>query len=175
MATTLSLRSLLDNDKLMGPNFDSWYRKLKIVLEHERILYVVTDSVLEEPVSNARGTVRNTYQKWLNDHTTVRCIILAVMNDELSRRFENAQPQEMLQMLNDSFGTPDDVERYKTSYAIFNARMRDGASVIDHVLYMIEMIECRSKLGFSLHEQLGKDVIFNSLPKSFLPFLTHFR
>ena len=57
MATTLSLRSLLDNDKLMGPNFDSWYRKLKIVLEHERILYVVTDPTPEETAPNVRGTV----------------------------------------------------------------------------------------------------------------------
>ena len=52
--------------------------------------------------------------------------------------------------------------------------MRDGASVTDHVLYMIEMIERLSKLGFPLYEQLGKDAILNSLPKSFLPFLTHF-
>ena len=36
------------------------------------------------------------------------------------------------------------------------------------------MIERLSKLGFPLHEQLNKDAIFNSLPKSFLPFLTHF-
>ena len=77
--------------------------------------------------------------------------------------------------MNDSFGTPDDVERHKTSCAIFNTRMRDGASVTDHVLYMIEMIEHLSKLGFPLHEQFGKDAILNSLPKSFLPFFTHFR
>ena len=92
MATTLSLRSLLDNDKLMWPNFDSWYRKLKIILEHERIIYVVTDLAPEEPAPNVRGTVRDTYQKWLNDCTTIRCIMLAAMNDEFSRRFENAQP-----------------------------------------------------------------------------------
>ena len=72
-------------------------------------------------------------------------------------------------MLNDFFGTPDDVERHKTSYAIFNVWIRDGASVTDHVLYMIEMIEHPSKLGFPLHEQLAKDAILNSLPKSFLP------
>ena len=100
--------------------------------------------------------------------------MLVAMNDEFSRRFENAQPQEMLQMLNDSFGTPNDVERHKTSCAIFNARIRDGASVTDHVLCVIEMIEHLTKLGFLLHEQLGKDAILNSLPKSFLPFLTHF-
>ena len=75
--------------------------------------------------------------------------MLAAMNDEFNHRFENAQPQDMLQMLNESFGTPDDVERYKKSYAIFNARMREEASVTDHVLYMIE---CLSKLDCSLHE-----------------------
>ncbi|XP_073104294.1 uncharacterized protein [Elaeis guineensis] len=101
--------------------------------------------------------------------------MLAAMSDEFSRRFETAQPKDMLQVLEDAFGTPDDVERHKTSCAIFNAKMRDGASVTDHVLYMIELMERLSKLGFPLHEQLGKDAILNSLPKSYLPFLTHYR
>ena len=61
------------------------------------------------------------------------------------------------------------------SSAIFNACMRDGTSVTDHVLYMIEMIERLGKLGFSLHEQLGKDAILNSLPPSYLDFLSHYR
>ena len=61
MINTLSLCSLLDNDKFIGPNFDSWYQKLKIILEHERILYVLKDPALEESISNARGAVRDTY------------------------------------------------------------------------------------------------------------------
>ena len=105
----------------------------------------------------------------------MRYIMLAIMSDEFSRRFEMAQPKDMLQVLEDAFGTPDDVERHKTSCAIFIAKMWDGASVTDHVLYMIELIECLSKLDFPLHEQLGKDAILNSLPKSCLPFLTHYR
>ena len=96
MATILSLRSLLDSDKLMGPNFNSWYRKLKIVLKHEWILYVLTDPASKEPALNARSTIRDIYQKWLNDWTTVRCIMLAVMNDEFSHHFENVQQQDML-------------------------------------------------------------------------------
>ena len=69
MANTLSLRSLLDSDKLIGPNFDSWYRKLKIILKHERILYVLIDLAPEEPTLNICGMVRDTYQKWLNDRS----------------------------------------------------------------------------------------------------------
>ena len=112
MAATLSLRSLLDSDKLMGPNFDSWYHKLKIILEHEWILYVLTDPAPKKPALNVRNTVRDTYQKWLNDRTMVRCIMLVAMNDEFSRRFENALPQDMLQILNEFFGTPDNVKRH---------------------------------------------------------------
>ena len=78
-------------------------------------------------------------------------------------------------MLNESFDTPEDVKRYKTSCIIFNARMREEALVTDHVLYIIEQIECLNKLGFPLHEQLGKDAILNSLPKSYLSFLSHYR
>ena len=125
MATTLSLQLLLDSDKLMGSNFDSWYQKYKIFLEHEWILYVLTDLTSKEPAPNARSTIRDTYQKWLNDRTMVRCIMLTTMNDEFSYHFENAQLQDMLQILNEFFGTPDDVERHKTSYAIFNIRMME--------------------------------------------------
>ena len=81
----------------------------------------------------------------------------------------------MLQVLENSFSTPDDVERHKTSCAIFNVRMWDEACIIDHVLYMIELVERLSKLDFFLHEQLGKDAIQNTLSKSYLPFLTYYR
>ena len=123
MATSLSLRSLLDNDKLVGPNFGNWYRKLKIVLEHERILYVIIDPAPEEPAVNTHGTIRDTYQKWLSDRTTVCCIMLVAISNEFSYRFETAQPKDMLQVLEDAFGTPDDVERHKTSCAIFHAKI----------------------------------------------------
>ena len=55
MSTNLSLRSLLDSDKLSGPNFESWFRKVRIVLEHERILYVITDPAPEQPAPNVLG------------------------------------------------------------------------------------------------------------------------
>ena len=77
--------------------------------------------------------------------------------------------------MNESFGTPEDAERHKTSCTVFNACMREEDSVIDHVLYMIEQIECLSKFDFLLHEQLGKNAILNSLSKSYLTFLSHYR
>ena len=114
------------------------------------------DPTPEEPAANARGTVRDTYQKWLSDQTTVCCIMLAAISDEFSRRFETAQPKDMLQVLEDAFGTPDDVKRYKTSCAIFNAKIQDGASVTDHVLYMIELMERLASSAFPCMSSLEK-------------------
>ena len=53
--------------------------------------------------------------------------------------------------------------------------MMEEASVIDHVLYMVEQIDSLSKLGYPLCEQLDKDAIFNSLPKSYLTFFYYYR
>ena len=90
MASSLTVHTLLDNDKLNGPNFDSWYRKLKIVLEHERILYVILDPIPKEPTANAPCAIKDTYQKWLSDHTIVCCIMRTSMNDEFSHKLEEA-------------------------------------------------------------------------------------
>ena len=97
------------------------------------------------------------------------------MNDELSHKFEDAQSEDMIQILNEFFDIPEDAKRHKISCTLFNAHMREGTSVTDHVLYMIEQIERLSKLDFLLYEQLGKDVILNSLLKSYLSFLSHHR
>ena len=97
------------------------------------------------------------------------------MNDEFSHKFEDTQSEEMIQLLNESFGTPEDAERHKTSCTVFNLCMGERTSITNHVLCMIEQIECLSKLGFLLHEQWGKDFILNSLPKSYLSFLSHYR
>ena len=83
-------------------------------------MYVLTDSALKEPAPNVCGAVRDTYQKWINNCTMVHCIMWAAMNNEFSRKFEDAQLEKILQVLNESFGTLDIVERYKTSCAIFN-------------------------------------------------------
>ena len=53
IATYTSLMSLLDNDKLLGPDFDSWYRNFRIVLKHDGIVYVINDPAPERKVLSA--------------------------------------------------------------------------------------------------------------------------
>ena len=50
---TMSLRSILEKDKLNGTNFLHWYRNLRIVLRQERKEYILDQPILEEPADNA--------------------------------------------------------------------------------------------------------------------------
>ena len=67
------------------------------------------DLAPEVPASNTDAIVRDTYQKCLNDCTIVCYIIRTTMNDEFSCKFDDASVKEMLQMLNKSFDTLEDL------------------------------------------------------------------
>ena len=83
------------------------------------------DQIPVELAANAPHAMRSTYMKWLNDRTIVRCVMRVAMNDELSHKFEDVQPKKIIQILNESFDTPEDVKRYKISHAVFNTHMRE--------------------------------------------------
>ena len=54
MATNnTTLRSILDKEKLNGKNFLDWYRNLRIVVKHERKLYMIDQPIPNEPAADA--------------------------------------------------------------------------------------------------------------------------
>ena len=76
------------------------------------------------------------------------CVMRVAMNDKLSCKFEDAQSEVIIQILNESFDSPKDVERHKTSCTVFNARIREGALVTNHVLYMMSRLNALTNLAF---------------------------
>ena len=74
---TMSLRSILEKDKLNGTNFLDWYRNLRIVLKHERKEYI-----LDQPIANDPKAQKDAYNKHLNDSTDVTCVMLGCMESE---------------------------------------------------------------------------------------------
>ena len=61
MANTLSLRSILDVNKLTRPNFIYWFRNIKIVLKQEKKAYVLDDPISKEPNEKAYNEEREAY------------------------------------------------------------------------------------------------------------------
>ncbi|KAJ9565596.1 hypothetical protein OSB04_001562 [Centaurea solstitialis] len=54
----LSLRSILEKDKLTGSNFLDWEHNLMIVLKHERKWYVLEEPLGEAPPATAPAAAR---------------------------------------------------------------------------------------------------------------------
>ena len=62
MASSLSLRSILDSNKLTGPNYVDWLRNLKIVLSQEKLFYILDTPPLEPLGEDASQEEKTTYK-----------------------------------------------------------------------------------------------------------------
>ncbi|KAI5424614.1 hypothetical protein KIW84_030700 [Lathyrus oleraceus] len=70
------LRSILDKEKLSGTIFLDWHRNLRIVLKHDKKLYVLETPVSEEePPSSAPKAERDAYKKHVDDANETACLI----------------------------------------------------------------------------------------------------
>ncbi|KAK9044504.1 hypothetical protein V6N11_058404 [Hibiscus sabdariffa] len=171
---SISLRSLLEKEKLNGINFLDWFRNLRIVLKQERKEYVIEEPVPDEPDSNAPRADKDKFKKHMDDMVDVGCLMLATMNSELQKQHENMVAYEMIQNLKEIYEGQARQERYETSKALFLCKMIEGTPVGAHVIKMMGYIQTWEKLGFSLKDELATDLILQSLPDSFKPFVLNF-
>ncbi|KAK8665898.1 hypothetical protein V6N13_006055 [Hibiscus sabdariffa] len=86
---TISLRSLLEKEKLNGINFLDWFRNLRIVLKQERKEYVIEEAVPNDPGPNASRADKDKFKKHMDDMVDVGCLMLATMTPELQKQHEN--------------------------------------------------------------------------------------
>ena len=67
---------------------------------------MITDPAPLVPTPDAHSVIRDTYEKWLSDRTTVRCIMLEAMNDKFHHKFEQVKLEDILQILRESRHPP---------------------------------------------------------------------
>ncbi|KAK8606395.1 hypothetical protein V6N13_030678 [Hibiscus sabdariffa] len=171
---TISLRSLLEKEKLNGINFLDWFRNLRIVLRQERKEYVIEEAVPNDPGPNASRADKDKFKKHMDDMVDVGCLMLATMTPELQKQHENMVAYEMIQNLKEIYEGQARQERYETSKALFQCKMSEGSSVGAHVIKMMGYIQTLEKLGFALNDELAIDVILQSLSDSFNQFVLNF-
>ncbi|KAK8985817.1 hypothetical protein V6N11_047310 [Hibiscus sabdariffa] len=99
----LSLRSLLENEKLNGINFLDWFRNLRIVLKQERKEYVIEEPVPDEPAANAPSADKDKFKKYMDDMLDVSCLMLATMSPELQKQHEDMNVYDMIQNLKEIY------------------------------------------------------------------------
>ena len=62
MALSLSLRDILDANKLIGPNYVDWLRNLRIILTQKKISYILDIPALDSLGKDASEEERAIYK-----------------------------------------------------------------------------------------------------------------
>lgn len=87
MATKNPLVSILESNKLTGPNYSDWLRNLKIILDSEKRTYVLFEGEPSPEGEAPTRAERDAIQKWKDDNLQARCLMLANMSPDLLGRF----------------------------------------------------------------------------------------
>ncbi|KAK8590204.1 hypothetical protein V6N13_088978 [Hibiscus sabdariffa] len=98
----LSLRSLLEKEKLNGINFLDWFRNLRIVLKQERKEYVIEEPIPDEPSANASRANKRKFEKRMDDILDVGCM-LAIMTPKLQKQHGDMVIYDIIQNLKEIF------------------------------------------------------------------------
>ena len=79
MTPNINLRSILEANKLTGPNYIDWLRNLKIVLRSEKLAYVMEKAVPPPLARNASTVEHDAHLKHTEDMDVACFIMLASM------------------------------------------------------------------------------------------------
>jgi hypothetical protein len=169
----LSLRSILEKDRLNQNNFVDWFRNLRIVLKHEKKSYVLDDPIPDEPEEGDDEALLN-WVKYTEDSVQVACLMLASMTPELQKDFENHGAYDMITQLKEMFQQKARVERFETVRALHACRMDESQSVSSYVLKMKSYIDRLERLNCPVSSELATDLILNSLSKRFETFVLNY-
>ncbi|KAG6531274.1 hypothetical protein ZIOFF_005078 [Zingiber officinale] len=166
---------ILDAHKLFGFNYLDWLRNLKIVLNFEKLTYVLEHSPPAGVNDDATEEEKITLQKWRDDDLKVKYYMIASMSDELQKQYKNlSHAYEIHVRLDKLYGAKSRIRRYQILGDLIQTRMIEGSSVHDHVVKMINMVEKLEDLGIGMDSHLYIDLILQSLPESFSQFITNF-
>jgi hypothetical protein len=173
-SSNFNLRSILEKEKLTGINFMDWYRNLRTVLRQEHKEFVLTEPFPANLPNNAPAAQRREHEKRCNDYLDTSYLMLATMSPELQRKYDALDAHTIITRLRNMFEDQARAERFNTSKSLVACRLAEGNPMSPHVIKMIGYAESLDKLGFPLSRELVTDLILQSLPPSFEPFIMNF-
>ena len=93
----------LDKDKLNGTNYSDWVHNLRIVLRAEKKETILDTPILNKPADNATAALKNAYKKARDESLEISYLMLACMEPDLQKQFEDQEAYDMIVALKDMF------------------------------------------------------------------------
>ncbi|KAL0462610.1 UNVERIFIED_CONTAM: hypothetical protein Slati_0148600 [Sesamum latifolium] len=140
------LTLIMETNKFNGTNYNDWLQNLRIVLDFENQCYVLDKPLPTALPEGFSHEERITLEKWIEDNRKVHSIILTSMTNKIQKQYDRL----------------DDVPSIMLS-------MKESHGV--KMLYLVEKIE---DLKAGLDNDTYIDVILQSLPPSYDPFIINY-
>lgn len=170
MSSFNPLTSILNQNKLEGPNFVGWKRNLDIVLTAEGFKFVLVEECPIKPADPTDDEIK-AYDKWVKADEMARCYILASMANVLQHQHQSMTSAcDMLESLKEMFGEQNRVAKQTAMKAFLTTKMVEGSSVREHILMMMSLLNDLEILGAVIDKESQVEMVLQTLPDSFEQF-----
>ncbi|KAL0449016.1 UNVERIFIED_CONTAM: hypothetical protein Slati_1458000 [Sesamum latifolium] len=161
--------------KQNNSTYNDWLRNLRIVLDFENQGYVLDKPLPATLPEGSSPEERLTFEKWHEDNRKVHSIILASMTNEIHKQYDTLEDVPSIKLrMKDVYAVPDQHIRYAATKAFFGTKMTEGSSVHSHRVKMLSFVEKLEDLKARLNNDTYIDVILQSLPPSYDPFIVNY-
>ncbi|KAL0301555.1 UNVERIFIED_CONTAM: hypothetical protein Sradi_6432300 [Sesamum radiatum] len=97
------------------------------------------------------------------------------MSNDVQKQYDRLDDvASILQRMKEVYAIPDRHTRYVATKEFFRAKMTEGSSVQEHGVKMLSLVEKLEDLKAGLENDTYIDVILQSLPPSYDPFIVNF-
>nr|GEX27016.1 hypothetical protein [Tanacetum cinerariifolium] len=149
-----AFRSMLEKHTLTGPNFNEWFRALKLVVRTKKIQDVFETALPPRPVGVGDAPVDpQDLAEWTAKYDR-----------------HNEMYNELYQM----YGKPLGVELQELIHLFHTCKHGDGTSVSDHFLLMKSYLDQLASLNYTFDDKIAIGFILESLTSDFHGFVQNY-
>nr|GEY33285.1 hypothetical protein [Tanacetum cinerariifolium] len=140
-----AFRSMLEKHTLIGPNFNEWFRALKLVVRTQKIQDVFETALPPRPVGVGDAP-----------------------------QFEHKTPLGIYNELYQMYGKPPGVELQELIHLFHTCKQGDGTSISDHFLLMKTYLDQLASLNYTFDDKIAIGFILESLTSDFHGFVQNY-
>ncbi|XP_017972540.1 PREDICTED: uncharacterized protein LOC108661156 [Theobroma cacao] len=162
------LSILLNKCTLNGDNYCEWKRNLNIVLNYDKITWVLFDYEPKALTHQSTPQDIEYHKKWHDANELAKCYILASMNSILQKQHEGmGNAADIMSHLHEMFGTKTRSAKVKAIHAFKDLKQKLGEPVRDYILKVISCLNKAELNGAKIDAKTQISMIVHSLNSSF--------
>ncbi|KAL0448209.1 UNVERIFIED_CONTAM: hypothetical protein Slati_1948800 [Sesamum latifolium] len=115
------------------------------------------------------------FERWYEDNWKVRSIVLASMTNDIQKQYDRHDDVASVMLrMKEVYAVPDRHVRHAATKAFFGIKMTEGSPVREHGIKMLFLVEKLEDLQIGPDNDTYIDVILQSLPPSYDPFVVNY-